>query len=535
MTDKQAHTAELVRRSLSPETAATFRERLAEQAEWLRTAISDGQFDNADFAVGLELEAYAVAVGDDAVSDDGQPAAADEVGAGDTAHPQLASLPAAVFEEPAANKELGLHNIEINTEPTLLSEAGLAAQADEIRERTTAARAAADDHDREIVLDAMWTIPPAEGAAAYLSATEKRDGVVFADNMRQYPRYVAIDNDALAHADGDKIPFSAPGVETAFPSILFESLATSIQPHLQIPTAEEFPAYYNTAIRTLGPVLALSANSPFLPAECYETADPAAVVDETPHELRIAVFEQSVNQTAHPKVRVPRDIDATSEIVDRVLADDPYAPFLREWLADDDRETLADRLWEFTHKRGTYWRWLRCVVGGDHIDDANDTHSLRIEYRPIPTQPTVTDIVGLQALVVGGVRGLVAADHPLTTLPWEAAEESFYAAMADGIDAELAWVTADGEQTADSDVVFAELFEYARHGLELSGLSSDAIDNYLAPIEARVAAGLTPSAWKKQQVRERLADGDDFENAIEGMQQEYIQRSRESDSFAEWL
>jgi len=377
-------------------------------------------------------------------------------------------------------------------------------------------------------------VPPGEGAAAYLSATEERDSVVFADNMRQYPRYVAIDNDALAHADGE-IPFSAPGVETAFPSILFESLATSIQPHLQIPSADDFPAYYNTAIRTLGPVLALSANSPFLPAEFYDESDPVAVVDETPHELRIAVFEQSVNQTDNAKVRVPQDIDATTDIIDRVLADDPYAPFLRGWLADDDRDTLADRLWEFTHKRGTYWRWLRCVVGGDHIDDANDTHSLRIEYRPIPTQPTVTDIVGLQALVVGGVRGLVAADHPLTTLPWEAAEESFYAAMADGIDAELAWVTADGEQTADSDAVFAELFEYARHGLELSGLSSDAIDNYLAPIEARVAAGLTPSAWKKQQVRERLADGDDFQNAIEGMQQEYIQRSRESDSFAEWL
>ncbi|RJX41922.1 hypothetical protein DM826_09665 [Halonotius aquaticus] len=533
MTDEQARTVELVTQSLSPETAATFRERLEEQAEWLRTAINDGQFDNADFAVGLELEAYAV-TGDEAVSDGGQPTAVDDVGAGDTSHPHLARLPATVFEEPAANKELGLHNIEINTDPTLLSEAGLAAQADEIRERTAAARAAADDHEKEIVLDAMWTVPPAEGAAAYLSATEERDSVVFADNMRQYPRYVAIDNDALAHADGE-IPFSAPGVEATFPSILFESLATSIQPHLQIPSAEEFPAYYNTAIRTLGPVLALSTNSPFLPAEFYDGSDPAAVVDETPHELRIAVFEQSVNQTSHAKVRVPQDIEATTDIVDRVLADDPYAPFLREWLADDDRETLADRLWEFTHKRGTYWRWLRCVVGGDHIDDANDTHSLRIEYRPIPTQPTVTDIVGLQALVVGGVRGLVAADHPLTTLPWAAAEESFYAAMADGIDAELAWVTADGEQTADSDEIFAELFEYARHGLEISGLSSEAIDDYLAPIEARVDAGLTPSAWKKQQVRERLADGDGFENAIEGMQHEYIRRSRSTDSFAEWL
>mgnify|MGYP000479891613 CR=1 FL=1 len=515
LTDEQARTAELVRQSLSPETAATFRDRLDAQADWLRTAIEEGQMDNADFAVGLELEAYAIADGE-------------------TTDPRLGRLPEAVFEEPAANKELGLHNVEINTEPTLLGEAGLAAQADEIRERTAATRAAATAHDREIVLDAMWTLPPREGAADYLSATTNHDDIVVADNMRQYPRYVAIDNDAIRHAGGE-IALSVPGVEAAFPSILFESLATSIQPHLQIPSAEEFPAYYNTAIRTLGPVLALATNSPFLPAEFYDVADPAAVVDETAHELRIAVFEQSVNQTDHAKVRVPRDIDATTDVVDRVVADDPYAPFLREWVADDDRETLADRLWEFTHKRGTYWRWLRCVVGGDHIDDANDTHSLRIEYRPLPTQPTVTDIVGLQALVVGAVRGLVAADHPVQSLPWEDAEASFYAATADGIDAELHWVTADGERTTDSDAIFAELFEYARHGLSISGVSSDAIDDYLDPIDARVSAGATPSAWKKQQVRDRLADGDDLTAAIEGMQREYIQRSRKDDAFVDWL
>ena len=534
MSDDQARTVELVTRSLSPDTAATFHERLNEQAAWLRTAIDEGKLDNADFAVGLELEAYAVAGGDGVVSDDSQTGTAGEAVA-ESAQPELARLPADVFAEPAANKELGLHNVEINTEPTLLNEAGLAAQATAIRERTTAVRAAASEHGREIVLDAMWTLPPKVGADTYLSAINERDGVVFAENMRQSPRYVAIDNDALAHTDNKELRFSAPGVETTFPSILLESLTTSIQPHLQIHSADKFPAYYNTAIRTLGPILAVSTNSPFLPPEFYDVADPKAVVDATPHELRITVFEQSVNQTEHAKVRVPKDIDDTTAIVDRVVADDPYAPFLREWLADDDRETLADRLWEFAHKRGTYWRWLRCVVGGGHINDDNDTHSLRIEYRPLPTQPTVTDIVGLQALVVGAIRGLAAADHPLTTLSWEAAEASFYAAMADGIDAELAWVTATGEQTTDSDKIFAELFEYARHGLAASGLSSEAIDEYLGPIKSRVEAGVTPSVWKKQQVRDRVADGADLAAAVGGMQREYIQRSRRSDSFAEWL
>jgi len=56
-------TAELVGRSLAPETAAAFDDRLREQASWLRAAIEEGRMDNDDFAVGLEMELYAVTDG----------------------------------------------------------------------------------------------------------------------------------------------------------------------------------------------------------------------------------------------------------------------------------------------------------------------------------------------------------------------------------------------------------------------------------------------------------------------------------------
>ena len=270
---------ESVKRSLDPETAAAFERRLGAQAEWLRDAISDGEMDNADLAVGLELEAYAVAGGERAGQRSG------------TADRRLVRLPDAVFDHSAVNKELGLHNVEINTDPAVLNGPGLAAQADEIRDRTRAARAAVRDHDRELVLDGMWTLPPAEGPVEYLSAVEERDGVVLAGNMRRDPRYVAIDNHALDHADGEGLPLSVPGCDRTFPTILFESLATSIQPRLQVPTAAELPAYYNAAIRTLGPVLALSTNSPFLPPDVYgDVDDPESLVEDTHHELRIAVF-----------------------------------------------------------------------------------------------------------------------------------------------------------------------------------------------------------------------------------------------------
>ena len=507
---------EIVERSLAEETVETFTDRVDSQAEALRDAIAAGEMDNGEFAVGLEMEVYAVARPDgDGPRDDA-----------------LTELPTGVFDS-TANKELGVHNAELNTDPNVLDGEGLAAQAESIADRFEAGRAAAREADCELVLDAMWTIPPADGSIDYLDGVDWHGDVTVARNMRPAPRYVAIDNHVRRLAGG-KIPFDVPGVAREFRTILFESLATSIQPHLQIPSADAFPDYYNAAIRTLGPVLALSANSPFLPADCYnDISDPHALVAETHHELRIAAFEQSVNHTESNKVRVPRDITDATDVVDRVVADDRYAPFLREWVADGDRETFHDDHWEFDHKRGTYWRWLRCVVGGDPVGNG-DERSLRIEYRPIPTQPTVRDVVGMQALTVGLIRGLVAAEHPLAALPWTDAERSFYNAVEEGIDAELAWVDADGERTTDSDVVFAEVFEYARAGLRESGVPDVDIDHYLDPIEARWEHGTTPSAWKKARVREGLDEGLDLSTAIEEMQREYIRRSRRSSSFAEW-
>lgn len=500
-------TVDLVERSLSEATAQEFLDRVDDQADRLRAAIRDGTLDNPGFGVGLEMEVYGV-----------DPAC------------RLATVPEASYEA-GATKELGVHNAEINTDPDPLTESGLARQAERIAEGFTAADNAADDC--RLVTDAMWTVPPAAGSEAYLGATERREGVVFADNMQADPRYTALDNATLRLADG-AIRFDVPGVDRTLPSILFESLATSIQPHLQIPTAEQFPEYYNAAIRTLGPVLALSTNSPFLPPDLYTDADPQTVVDDGHHELRIAAFEQSMNVTPSPKVRVPSDIDSPEDAIDRIVEDDLFAPFLREWLTDEPRDSFAEECWEFGYKRSTYWRWLRCVVGGDPVGEG-DERSLRVEYRPIPTQPTVADVVSMQWLTVGLIRGLVERDHPLTALSWDCVEVSFYNAAREGLSGTLHWVTADGEETTDTDRLYADLFETARAGLTAAGVGETAIDDRLNPLERRVETRTTPSIWKRERVRERLAAGADLAAAITGMQREYVELSRSTDSFAEWL
>ncbi len=297
---------DLVTRSLRDETRSEFDRRVDEQAAHLAEACRAGRLDNPCFGLGMELEAYAV-------DDDGR----------------LTRVPEAVLEGPC-EKELGLHNVEFNTEANRFDEAGVRSQATQLREKYRRVQEAARAAGTDIVLDAMWTIPPETGSKDYLATVRKEGETTIAENMTPSPRYCAIDNDLL-RAMGGEVTLSVPGADCRFPSILFESLASSIQPHLQIPDVGAYPRYHNTAVRTLGPVLALATNSPLLPPDLYDVDDPYRLLEETPHELRIEVFEQSIND-AWEKVRFPDDVTATTDIIDQLIADQTCAPFLREWL-----------------------------------------------------------------------------------------------------------------------------------------------------------------------------------------------------------
>ncbi|MFB6105909.1 MAG: hypothetical protein ABEJ70_02955 [Halobacteriaceae archaeon] len=489
--------------SLAPATRDEFERRVDEQADWLRGVIRDGDLDQPSFGVGVELEAYATAP-------DGR----------------LARLPRAVLGDGLA-PELGVHNVELNTDPSPLSAAGLAEQ---VRQLEAARDRGRDIEGRELVLDGMWTLPPGEGTRDYLTDVVVRDGVTVATNMRRSARYAALDNDVLR--ERGEISVSVPGADRTYPTILPESLATSVQPHVQVLDAAAFPDYFNAAVRTLGPLLSLATNSPLLPADCYPVSAGADLLAATHHELRVAVFEQSINAETPGKVRVPRDLEDAVDLVDRLQADAVRAPFLREWVTDDERRTFTDEFWELDHKRGTYWRWVRPVVGGTPVAGGTE-RSLRIEFRPLPTQPTVRDNVAFLAVLAGLLRGAVATDHPLASLRWERARESFYAAAHDGPDATLHWVTADGTHTTDREAVYDDLFDLARRGLHEAGLDRDDVEAYVRPVEDRRTAG-TPSEWKLARAREALDEGATFREAVRQAGRRYLQRASSGEHFTEW-
>lgn len=521
--------AEGVAESFDPAVREAFERRVAEQADRIVADLRAGRLDAEVFAVGVELEAYATAP-------DGR----------------LATVPDGVFEAAGCAAELGVHNVEVNTPATPFDPDGLATQAEELDGRVHASADALDAHDRRLALDAMWTLPPPGGSESYLNATREVDGLTFADRMRSSPRYHALDNEVLRRAGGT-VGIDLPGVTLTLDTILLESLTTSLQPHLQVPRAADLPAYHDVAVRTMAPLLALASNSPFLPADLYEGCDPD-VIGETYHELRVPVFEESINAGRAPgegNVRVPEDLADVTEVVERVVDDPTYAPSLDDsgeedadaagggaaaeagTAATDEPSLYAERIPEYDRKRGVHWRWVRAVIGGEPVG-TDDGGSVRLEYRPLPTQPTVRDNVSLAALTVGLLRGLVAAGHPLRDLPWADARDAFYRVVREGPAADLAWLTADGERTTDRDLIHDEVFAHARRGLREAGLADAAVDDYLSPLERRRETG-PPSAWKKERAREAVADGATVPEAVERAQRAYLARAGAGGTpFADW-
>lgn len=486
--------------------STTFQRRAAEDADVIIEGLSEGVFDNPQAIVGFEYEFYAV---------DGETSA-------------LRRVPRRVLEYIGFEKELGLHNAEMSTSPQPLNAHGLRAQEAEIKARLTTALDCVRPEGITLVSDGLWTIPPeGEGAHEYLTDHITDDGIRIATNMSDSVRY-----HAMANAEGDTtagLHLDVPNVTLDSATVMPESLITSIQPHYQVAHAADLPAYFNYALRIAGPLLALGANSPFFPPELYDEASTDAILDDAWMAHRIAVFESVLNESSPGKVRFPHDLSSVEEAVDRVVADDTIVP-----MPVETSDRFDDEFAHFRMKHGTYWRWVRPVFDGATRSAAN----ARIEFRPIGSQPTVRDSVSFLAVFAGLLESLPRREHPVIGLDWADARENFYCAMRDGLDADLSWITGGGEETIEGEALFADLFDHARDGLKLRGLSDQEVETYLWPLRHRARHGYSPAEWRHERVSDLVEEGDSLAAAIHTAQCEYIERQKETlleGSFADWV
>ncbi|WP_324665104.1 hypothetical protein [Haloarcula sediminis] len=485
-----------------------FHKQTREEATALKEEIRSGTFDNSEAIVGMELELYAVDDRTDA----------------------LRRMPRHLLELIGFEKELGLHNAEMQTSPQPLNSHGLAAQRDELKASLLPAQQRVRSEGIQLVSDGMWTVPPnGETAREYLCDCVEEDGVRIGTNMTDAVRYHTMANTGYPSA----FEIDAPHVSLEAETVMPEALITSIQPHYQIPHAPDLPEYFTYALRIAAPVLALSVNSPFFPPDLYDDAPDADIVADAHMENRIGVFESVLNppegDSTPPKVCFPPDFDSVEDAIDDIVEDDTIVP---RSLPSGTR--FDDDFVHFRHKHGSYWRWVRPVFEGATRSAAN----ARIEFRPLPAQPTVDDAIAFEALVAGLMESLVRFEHPIQSQDWETAKENFYAATRHGLDADIEWITADGATTTSTDEIYGELFEHAREGLEGRGLSTEAAHEYLRPLRERVDRRMTPARWKHDYVRKRIEENVPLAEAIWGMQAAYIRQQEEtllSGTFLDWL
>jgi gamma-glutamyl:cysteine ligase YbdK (ATP-grasp superfamily) len=428
-----------------------YRRRLARETALLADWFSEGRFSSLAPVAGCELEAWLV-------DGHGCPAPLNEA--------FLARL-----DDPLVVPELSRFNVELNTPPQPLRGDCLARMEAALTATwQSCVRTAADLDARLVMIGILPTL---------------RESQLSLANMSPLKRYRALNEQVLRLREGAPLELNIHGREhlkTRHGNVMLESATTSFQIHLKVGLAEAVRSY-NAAILLSAPMVAVSANSPFLFGQ--------DLWDET----RIPLFEQSVAVggfagVAHgPLRRVSFGTGyARHSLLECFVENEQHFPVLLPILFDEADGSLP----HLRLHNGTIWRWNRPLLG---FDDDGTPH-LRIEHRVIPGGPTMVDEVANMAFYYGLVTALVRQEPAAEEqLPFATARDNFYAAARDGLDSQVRWL--DGRRHGMDWLLRERLLPLAAEGLTLLGIDAGQAARYLDIIDRRVAHGCTGAGWQR--------------------------------------
>jgi len=438
----------------SREDFETYRQRLRDETELLGRWFAEDRFDPGGPVAGFELEAWLV---DEAL----RPA------------PENARF-IERLGSPLVFPELATFNVEFNIEPLPLRGHVLARMAGGLQHTWDQARQTAQEMGLEL---AMIGILPTVADTDLIPA-----------NLSAMNRYRALNTEILRLREGRPLQLDIHGhdiLRAEHGDVMLESATTSFQIHLQVPPAHAVRAY-NASIIASAPLLAVSANSPYLFGRDLWA------------ETRIPLFEQSVEvggfeQGAHgPMRRVSFGSGYARSSLQEVFTENlEHFPVLLPVLFDEPPERLA----HLRLHNGTLWRWNRPLVGFTHRTDGDIPH-LRIEQRVVPAGPSVVDAVANAAFFYGLCQALSRrSEAPETLLPFAIARDNFHAAARLGLDAHLVWL--DGSKHQAQTLLLRNLLPLAAQGLEALGVERRDSEHYLGIIESRVKNACNGAAWQR--------------------------------------
>jgi gamma-glutamyl:cysteine ligase YbdK (ATP-grasp superfamily) len=334
-------------------------------------------------------------------------------------------------------------------------------------------------------------------------------------NMSEMKRYRALNEQVLRLREGKPLMLDIHGREhlnILHHDVMLESATTSLQLHLKVAVGGAV-RYYNAAQIVSAPLVAASANSPYLFGK--------DLWDET----RIPLFEQSVEvggfagASRGPVRRVSFGTGYVKEsLFECFVENEQHFPVLLPIAFDEpERQMRHLRL-----HNGTIWRWNRPLIGYD--DDG--TPHLRIEHRVLPGGPTVVDSIASAAFFYGLVHALATRDvAPEYQLPFATARDNFYAAAHHGLDAHITWL--DGRKLPMQTLLLDQLIPLARYGLGLLDIDSEDRDLYLGIVRDRIRNACTGASWQRAWVTRRSRD-------MQALTEAYYERQQSGLPVHEW-
>lgn len=262
--------------------------------------------------------------------------------------------------------------------------------------------------------------------------------------------------------------------------IMLEAACTSLQAHLKI-DQDDAPRLYNAAQIAAGPLVAATANSPYLYGKSLWA------------ETRIPAFEQSTKLLSFPDpqgrnvLRVTLGTGFVRHSLLELFLENLSYPTLLPMMAEANEELPCVKL-----QNGTIWRWNRPILG---FDGAGTPH-LRIEQRAMPAGPTIADGIANLALSNGLTLALGKADNPAQThTSFEDARANFYACARDGLEAQIRF---EGKPVAAGKLLLERLVPEARAALAEQGVGEDDLKLFFDEILARrIETGQTGAQWQR--------------------------------------
>lgn len=374
------------------------------------------------------------------------------------------------LDSPLASPELASFNVEVNSTPCDLTGDALTRMQNELDKTWQQCKHTAKELHSDIVM--VGILPTLDNEVLHLA------------NMSKMKRYRALNREVIHRRKGKPLVFDINGVEhlrVTHRDVMMEAAATSFQIHLQV-NLDNAVRTFNASVALTGPLLALSANSPYLFGK--------DLWDET----RIPVFEQAVAVGGYD--------GAAFGPIRRVTFGDSY---IRESLFECFKENLEhypvllpvelddkDPLAHLRLHNGTIWRWNRPLIG---FDESGEAH-LRIEQRVVPSGPTTQDAIANAAFYYGTVTALAALDEPIENqIPHSSTRDNFYAAARLGLKSSQRWI--NGKDINARELILETLLPLAHQGLTSLGISIEDSDKYLGIIEERVKSGQNGATWQR--------------------------------------